>query len=237
MTWNLDSPHASLDLEHWSGAVDLSGPAHGIELRYGKTQLAASGRFFRVGVRRSFTSPLGEAYVRRGDLIARYPQGPRAEFALQLDFRVIEDASDWLCIEAWISIQTDLLDTHPRLDVGFDIRAMDRIDALPGDQPIAIEDFAESASKGLPVGALGICEGPTGPVHAIVLVHPLDQSDCRWEGSKDGHLTLDLFGHFLEKGVIRRARARLCLSTNPIPPKAIDQAYDRFCATPLPLTV
>src|SRR5690606_23390891 len=59
-----------------------------------------------------------EVYSRQNDLIVRYGQGPSELFSYQLDWRLLEPAAPFVAaIELWLSVQTELLDTQPELEI------------------------------------------------------------------------------------------------------------------------
>ena len=57
-----------------------------------------------------------EQYVRRSRYFINYPQGD-GNYAIRLALEPIESLADSMVLEASISIQTNLLDSHPMLDL------------------------------------------------------------------------------------------------------------------------
>lgn len=167
-----------------------------------------------------------EQYIRRDAYHVNYPQGD-ATFALRMVFRPIEVNADRLVLETTVSIQTSLLDTHPKIDLDVEGR---NVEFYSPDQP----------SSGRPADA-----GGTAP---ISLVKTADRSVAVLLGeqdspfttnlSGDSRLRLRLFGEFLEKGVIRRARPWIVLNRSNDEAIETDlvSRWQQLCGSPLPLS-
>ena len=71
----------------------------------------------------------------------------------------------------------------------------------------------------------------------VWLIAPGDQRHSRLQ-TNDSQSTqcVRLFGHFMEKGVIRRARMRFLLAAETITNQQIAVAYRHLAESPLPLT-
>jgi hypothetical protein len=153
--------------------------------------------------------PFGEAYVRQSDLIAIYPERAPSRFGYQIDVRMLKDVPlQTIAMEFWLSIQTSLLDSHPQLQLQWTAAQFN------------------SPSKNYWIG---------GKSKFGLMVHPLDQSDCYLQLSPDG-LTMHAFGRFMEKGVIRRMRFRLILTSQSETAAYWDERFAEFSESPLPLT-
>ena len=151
---------------------------------------------------------LGDAYVRQSDLIAVYPELPPCRFGYQVDVKCLSEADDCMRTEIWISVQTSLLDAHPQ--IGVKVR----------------NEELESIGTGI-----WVSKGR----RLAILVHPLDQSDCRLD-STSGPFGLQVFGRFMEKGVIRRMRFRLIASNSSQDNPFWMKRMEEFSDSPLPLT-
>jgi hypothetical protein len=154
----------------------------------------------------------GDAYIRESDLIAFYPQTAPWTFGYQIDLRPwSETIENVQCMEIWLSISTSMLESNPKLV----LRPTSPMIKL-ADGPISI------ASDG----------------KASLIVHPLDLSDVAAVplGQSSQVDRWDIFGGFMEKGVIRRARLLLAWGTGQIPRSTWEHALDRFADSPLPLT-
>jgi hypothetical protein len=81
---------------------------------------------------------------------------------------------------------------------------------------------------------------PTDQRHASLNVEqPLETPDNGNEQSQTASsqvARICLFGHFMEKGVIRRGRMRFQLAPCAIEHKHVCSAYEQFSHSPLPLT-
>jgi hypothetical protein len=153
---------------------------------------------------------LGDAYCRQNDLIAHYPEVEPWRFGYQMDVRWVaaESSKDWTCLEIWLSIQTSLLESSPQLTLSF-------------------------SKQSFHVDREGLW---TSLSHRIgLMVHPLDRKDCVVDVEKDS-LEMTVFGRFMEKGVIRRMRFRLVVSTNAQPATFWKDRQHEFSNSPLPLT-
>jgi hypothetical protein len=157
------------------------------------------------------STPLVEQYARGNDLVASYAASDTYPFGCQVYWSV-GSCGEGLSLELLVSVQTDLLDTHPVVHVA-------------GPQPLGSSDT-------LVVDGDELLAATTGDAMLVLGVHPSDGGECdraaenRWQ----------LFAHFLEKGVIRRARLFAALVPAHDPSLA-REAYRQFLRKPLPLTV
>ena len=139
--------------------------------------------------------PLDERFIRGDTLHLMYPQSDQ-RFAVRLSLEVLSgdqfiadnpaviNAGDPLAtagpmIEARISVQTDLLDTHPMID----LRVAASESTHSGDEACGLEDWCV-----------------------------LNEADRRGSRLVDKQC-VQLFGDFLEKGVIRRAQPWLMVGS------------------------
>ncbi len=158
--------------------------------------------------------PFGEAYVRQRDLIAIYPEHAPCRFGYQIDVRMLRDIpSKAIGLEIWLSIQTSLLDSHPQLELRW---SGARFQAVT-------ENYWTSTTSQLGLPQFGL------------MVHPLDQSDCHMK-QKDDSFAMNVFGRFMEKGVIRRMRFRLIATENEESEVYWRERFAEFSESPLPLT-
>ena len=156
---------------------------------------------------------IDDQFARGSDLMVRYDQSEKDQFAFQLDFRAVpksELASAACGFDVWLSVQTQLLDAHPLLEIG---------------HPTATSGWSGDA-------AIQSHQSPAGC--AAILIHPSDLPQSELIDPAAGKLRL--FGNFMEKGVIRRGRLRCLVSDKPLPTSDLQAAYDSFADSPLPLT-
>ncbi len=228
MSWQLSSSTATLSTSFWSGVLDLENPQNGLSL---ESDNGLKSNLFPISLMQTPATPLlSECFVRQGDLIVVYPQREGRPFSLQLDYRILPIESHiqsavttaanplekGLLVELWISLQTYLLDTHPTIEMDLHLN---RTSAPPSTHPIAILS--------------GTC--PPSGLHVTYFVDPHDQRDTKWR-HHDVHHRATFFGHFMEKGVIRRARLRCLVTRMPVCSDFIADQYQQLVESPLPLT-
>jgi hypothetical protein len=175
-----------------------------------------------------------EVYVRGDDLIARFAQTKDDAFAFQLNWRALDkSASVDSAIELWVSIQTDLLDSSPELEIC----------SHGGDGSWEIHNHAELLIDSSTAKADSRSDSPAALVLTesnasyVWLIEPTDQRHVELlTSSSDCIQRIKLFDHFMEKGVIRRARMRFLASSEQLDLQQIRSAYREFAESPLPLT-
>lgn len=160
-----------------------------------------------------------EQYIRGDGWFVNYPQGDGA-FALRLALKPIETTSDRLVLEVTISLQTDLLDTHPKIDVQSKCQSVETLPARDqGTDARAPIHLASSENH-----------------HVGVLLGPHD-APFTSDHSTNSLLCLRLFGEFLEKGVIRKARPWIVIDRSGKPsPEQLRAWRQQLSQSPLPLT-
>jgi hypothetical protein len=165
-----------------------------------------------------------EQYVRGDEWHVNFPQGDHS-YALRLVFQPIETRADQLVMEVAISLQTDLLELHPKLDIEVDCH---NIDSFVPQSPY--EQVTGS-------GSAPISLAKDRKYSTSVLLGPQD-SPFTTNHSSDMLLRLRLFGDFLEKGVIRRVRPWFVITRGQTPPteQTLEAFWKQLCDSPLPLT-
>lgn len=221
MSWNLQFPHAQFLTDTLSIDVDMKSRFRLSVFDQGSNSTdKVTEALLSVEIMPSESElplnvePLacGDSYVRESDLIAIYPQQYPWPFSYQVDVRVRTDLpSDLRAIELWLSVSTSMLDCTPKLHL------------------IPQTSLKQSSSIEIAVASHG---------RAALIVHPLDAADCEAKSSSDfaGVGLWDVFGGFMEKGVIRRSRF-LCVWSSVVEPmNRWEQALEWFAKSPLPLT-
>ena len=162
---------------------------------------------------------VGEQFVRGDELHLHFPQGD-ALFGFRAVVAPLLSTADTLIVEVTLAIQTDLLDSHPKIDLECDggtvtSHAVEAISGKSGAPPI-----------------MTIAEPPL----LAVLLGPHD-APFTTDQSGDDNISLRLFGDFLEKGVIRKARPRIVVSRSGKTLKTSDlvQFWQDLANSPLPL--
>lgn len=170
---------------------------------------------------------VNEQFVRGDELHLSFPQphdNPASdnEFGFRLVVRPVSldqlpFGSSRAVFELIVSVQTSLLDSHPTLDL-----------VIPANS-------SEDVPLDRPDGSIQIASHER--LRTAVLLGPQDAPfTSRIDSS--GQLRLRLFGEFLEKGVIRRARPWLIIDRagEEIAPSLAQSAWNALASSPLPLT-
>ncbi|NND98576.1 MAG: hypothetical protein HKN47_14745 [Pirellulaceae bacterium] len=162
-----------------------------------------------------------EQFVRGDELHLSLPQA-EGTFGVQLTLTPITCDADRLVLETIISIQTTLLDTHPMLDVIADAEQTSKLNAAATDEMSGAPSVSIAQQRD----------------HSTAIL--LGRHDSPFTSDRTGldRLSLRLFGDFLEKGVIRKARPWLVLSRSTTSPDAssLEALLAELNASPLPLT-
>ena len=168
------------------------------------------------------SQPLIENYVRGNDLVCTLGPSQEFPFTTQLYWTPRKLASLPLPIVAVslvVSIRTDLLDTEPAVEI---------------------------VSKGL-ASDRRTCQEFSGPAYAVTLDDRLTlldfatPEDCQKQtlncvADRTAVIDRSLFGHFLEKGVIRTGRLHAALFDGDLTSKITADVCDELAASELPLT-
>ena len=166
---------------------------------------------------------LQEQFVRGDELHLSFPQsGDNCDFGFRLVIRPVESESlvtdaDRGVFELIVSVETTRLDSHPTLDL-----------LIPSRNGLACRE-ADGIGN-----AIHLANGATA--NWAVLLGPHDAPFTTAIDQPEG-VRLRLFGEFLEKGVIRRARPRVIIdrARREIDPDLIDKAWNALAQSPLPL--
>jgi hypothetical protein len=243
--WKFAHPIGEFVDGRWTGQIDIARPDLGLQkLRFDDTALAGELLAVAPTGMSSWPARLADAYVRGDDLVAAYEATADWPYASQLYWRAEptdHDGGVLASLSLLVSIQTSLLDTHPRVCVtsqlpadevlflAFDDRGEMQID----DVTVGTHEISPNAKLGclllrLPGGGLSYAElMPASDFQRLTVEFDSD-SGCRtrWE----------LFAEFLEKGVIRRARLQTALLDRQHDLEAAAVCCRRFHERPLPLT-
>lgn len=170
-----------------------------------------------------------EQFICENRLSVNYPQGEQS-YAIRLSIEPIANAVSYLVFEVTVSIQTDLLDSHPMVDL---VASGDRVISYSVDSEV--DNWrANLGPKEAGVDPLNLLE--LGEGSAAILLGQHDAPTTK-NMSKSDCLQLRLFGDFLEKGVIRTARPWVIFSLEdkPIGRESLDSLYRELEKRPLPL--
>ena len=227
--WQLNGTEASWIQSKWRAHYCTTHPELGLSIVH---EEAPNRRIVLSLIEPTEGSPrqASEAYVRQNDLISEFAQTRLDQFSFQTYFRILPESTESLLgLEVWLSVQTDLLDSCPSMDLvsivpnGF--WTTQSLSSSPGGDAIWLASSRDNRYTSLSVAAL---------------IHPLDAAQTmRVEGASiaEDALQLRYFSHFMEKGVIRRARMRFYLSRQEaFDVESISVLYQDFASSELPLT-
>jgi len=189
---------------------------------------------------------LAEAYVRAGDLVATYLTEPAWPYRPQIYWQtdVLSGVPQVLAsLSLIVSIQTDLLDTRPRLGVASQMPADELVHVAVNSQGHSAQSLTvakrhvlepEAKLQGilvrLPGGEASYVECAPASDFREVRVSPAHDES---EGAK---LEWQLFDEFLEKGVIRRARVHAFFLPREDDVRLAAECARALATRPLPLT-
>ena len=130
-----------------------------------------------------------------------------------------------MLLEAIISIQTDLLDSHPKIDILSESKSIKTLSIPGASQHQAIRSGS---------AAVTIAKSDTTFVAIFLGTH---DSPFTTDLATPESLHLRLFGEFLERGVIRKARPWILISRAKQEPADAEllAIWQRLANRPLPL--
>jgi hypothetical protein len=225
--WTLNGTTAQFDDGTLRGRIDLLAPLRGLRVLTYRGVAVESGSVLGVDLGKVAADDLSlpETYARVDDLVATYRQSESRPYRLQAYWRRVAIGDGQVTgLELQVSINTSLLDTHPSVEVTTQISGAD----TPAGESRA------AATGGRPYATL---RSPGGWTY-FEAVHPADKrivcdASTMENAGEQRHV---LFGEFLEKGVIVRARIRAAFFPANTTDAELDSAYDDFVNEPLPLT-
>jgi hypothetical protein len=245
--WRIDRTQASLSASGLSARVNLQRPEFGItDIVWQGTPIPGARLLQARRPQSDFTPSLVDAYVRGTDLIAVYESRLGGAVATQLYWRYVEHAD--LCvagIELIVSVQTELLDDDPGLALISELPCSELLQAANRDATcFARVGVPETEAEGpCRCAGVGLFLYRFGKVRGgyLEMVYPADFCTAEFgPGANPENMRsrFTLFEERLEKGVIRRARARglLCLDTRDGEAVA-GECYRRWLASESPLSV
>lgn len=192
-----------------AGELDPSNPSTGLrELSLSSVQL--TGCLLAAKPQAGVLAASAESYVRGADHVSTHPATSDFPFRTQLYWSGKSLSGGAVAATLAVSLQTDLLDTEPQLDL---------VTTLAGASPAVVKN-------GYATFAL-----PTGGV-LVVTPYPSDAAECSLRREGDS-LALRLAPPFLEKGVIRRVRVAAVVLPGA---EALEAALADLADDPLPLT-
>lgn len=174
--------------------------------------------------------PCNECYIRGDALHMVFPISATDPVGLELVMTAIEADQDLMIVESVIGLHTSLLDSHPKLEMELGV-------GHPGF-PIwgrnAWEKFTESPDwVWMRAGQPNPKDGPT--VSASLLCDRRDLSSLL-TSDQETVPSVQFFGDFLEKGVIRKVQPWWVWSNGPLQPRRANAIARYLAARPLALS-
>jgi hypothetical protein len=219
--WSLVANEAKFNGDSLAGCIDAARPHEGLhhsQLR-GEPWSASLLGTFRADDTSDGSWPLSlaEAYVRGHDLVATYRPIGRWPFSPQLYWQAntLEPLGGVSAsMSLLVSIQTQLLDTCPRISVASHLTAGELflLSSIDSDRPL-VEPVRQSQTISAAADVCCIILRLDGwPLSYIELMQPGEFREATLRLNDDGiSVEWRLFADFLEKGVVRRARVHAAL--------------------------
>ncbi len=245
--WALSGTLAQLHCGPLTGHVDVAHPNLGLQqLTHERTVIGA--RPFRATrasnglAKNEWPLPLTDVYTRGPDLVASYGPTDDWPYAPIIYWQANPlTVIDGVCasLSFLISVQTHLLDTHPRICVGTEVDCQEQLRFFWADgERSEVVPFEPNGTID-PRGTMcGVLRRLNNGLSYLEIVPTTDFRKAQLATKSPGHsqLVWQLFAEFLEKGVIRRARIHAAI----LPRKNDIELAAECCAAleqvPLPLT-
>jgi len=224
--WKLEGSSAKLNCGVLQATLDVSRPQVGLHLAsfdYGRVpcnllSLSRAAELDSIGLsgeeldNKLWPLSLSEVYVRGNDLVASYSPATEWPYAPQLYWSantLTSIAGVLGSISQLVSVQTHLLDTHPKVNVHSQLPSSDyRLIAIDDDEakvePMDTEHTLQSTNGTFCI----LLRSLARQISYVEIVESTDFQELTYSPVGDGRLfaTWRLFAEFLEKGVIRKAR-------------------------------
>jgi hypothetical protein len=212
--WKFQRTIGELQCGSLVARVDASQPQLGVHgLRIREQSIAGSLLKLMPSDVSAWPVAVAEAYVRGGDLVATYEPANDWPYAPTIYWHTEQTArhGGLATLSLLVSIQTNLLDTHPRVCVATELPAQEVLQlSMRGSGKLnasAVDTKTHTvASDSATTGVLWRLPG--GQVSYVEIAEANDFRQLRIARTDGGVWRSDweLFAEFLEKGVIRRAR-------------------------------
>ncbi len=123
MHWSIAGNQATIRAAQWTWRFDLAHPTAGIAIE-GPSD--AQWQLMAIHPVPAHACQIDDHFARGSDLMVRYAQSEQDQFAFQLDLRAVptsELGSAESGFDCWLSVQTQLLDSHPTLEIEHPVQA------------------------------------------------------------------------------------------------------------------
>jgi hypothetical protein len=261
--WQLDRRRATCSLGAMSAAINLERPDLGLHALH-VSAAPVEGSLLAVSSSEdqpawpaqltawpaqlaAWPAQLTDAYVRGNDLVATYAGDASWPFAPQIywsaDLREPAREPDREIIASLalvVSIQTNLLDTHPRIDVRSSLPADEVLMVSVVGDDLLVDSHANGVQGLDPqANACGILWRLSGGALSYAEVMPTSDFRQLAVGRTANGATQsqwELFAEFLEKGVVRRARLQSLFVPRENDVQLVAECCQAIANRPLPLT-
>ena len=199
--WSINGDIASAKVGSSELTFDASNPSAGLTFAFDGNVVCA--KLFALLLN---DEPV-EMFVRISDLVVRLPHRNSDLVAYELCFRTSEDGRE---IDLLLSAETNLLDSKPETKVSTSLLAGTVNTKSDASDLTEVTNTANFESESV---ADYFVHRPTAmPDHSILLLsHPTDFHRAAAESGDAASVSIWVFPESLEKGVIRRARFKLCV--------------------------
>ncbi|MDP6466679.1 MAG: hypothetical protein QF918_03010 [Pirellulaceae bacterium] len=241
--WRLCGATVQLTTESLEATIDVERPDLGLGsltscINGHKVKLDAAGI---LGVCAGQVDPAAvkstDYYVRGDDMIVSYQLATTPDVGLQIYWRVIHDETTPATgIEAIVSAQTELSDSHPALTVRSLLPPGDVLTmTASGDRtfrPLALDRDDSATSDGAV-----LIRFDSDEISFLEMVHPSDDCGVTIKRTSGQLVTYyPILTEQLEKGVIRRSRIRGMFLPRENDSSFASELYAQFASSPTPLT-
>ncbi len=246
--WQVNERTACLRLARSTATVSLEAPERGLGDWTIDGQPISSARLLQVGlphVEQPHERALVEHYIRGNDLVATYVERPGPQMHTQIYWRAVEpsSAATIAAVEVLVSVQTNLLDSCPRVVMRSELNASEVFrltDANRGDfEPLTAPRRDFRIAAGAPA-CLVFRLGGHRLSYAEMTQHCEGESTSLDVAAADDSCHVEvrhgLFSQRLEKGVILKARALGVLLDRQADQQAAALHYRALLAEEPPLT-
>ena len=246
--WSLAANIGQMRCGVLSAEVDLTRPHLGLRAAKLRDKLLSGEHLSLVpsdGLA-AWPATLADAYIRGRDLVATYagveswPYSPTVYWSADTEDLGQNSGEILAAMSLVVSIQTNLLDTHPRIDIRTSLSADDIVlVSVAGDEMLVDSHVDGPQSIDPRTNACGLiwrmrdCDlsyaeiMPTSDFHRLTVTRTGEHAaQSRWE----------LFSEFLEKGVIRRARLQSLFVPRENDVQLVAECCQAVARKPLPLT-
>lgn len=248
--WTLEHRVARLRLDTATARVDVAQPQLGVqELRLDSRSI--DGQLLALAPSEAvatWPARVADAYVRGPDLVATYAGGAFEDgtswpYSPQVYWTILppEHGSEIVASLALVvSIQTDLLDTHPRIDVRSNLTAEEVLLICVSGDEMLVDSHVEGVQAIDPrASAYAIVwrfEDGTPSYAEIMPTTDFRQLAVERLSTGEFQSRWELFAEFLEKGVIRRARLQSLFVPRENDVQLVAECCRAIESQPLPLT-